>query len=68
MTIERSNSEIIIRVPGNVDTEGLQRLINFLTYREVTAGSKASQEDVDKLAKEANRNWWEENKGRFLKP
>jgi hypothetical protein len=67
MTIERSNSEIIIRIPGNVDTEGLQRLINFLTYREATAESKASQDDVDKLAKEVNKSWWEENKDRFLK-
>ena len=67
MTIERSNSEIIIRIPGNVDTEGLQRLINFLIYREATAGSKASQNDVDRLAKEVNKSWWEENKGRFLK-
>lgn len=67
MTIERSNSEIIIRIPGNVDTEGLQRLINFLIYREATAGSKATQEEVDKLAKEVNKSWWEENKDRFLK-
>ncbi len=67
MTIERSNSEIIIRIPGNVDTDGLQRLINFLTYREVTAESKATQEDVDQLAKEVNKRWWEENKDRFLK-
>ena len=67
MTIERSDSEIIIRVPGNVDTEGLQRLINFLTYREATAESKATQKEVQKLAKEVNKNWWEENKDRFLK-
>lgn len=67
MTIERSNSEIIIRIPGNIDTEGLQRLINFLLYREATSGSRATQEEVDKLAKEVNKNWWKENKDRFLK-
>lgn len=67
MTIERNDSEIIIRIPGNVDTEGLQRLINFLIYREATAKSKATQEEVDELAKEVNKNWWEENKDRFLK-
>ncbi len=62
MTIERSDSAIIIRIPGNVDTDGLQRLINFLIYREATAESKATQEDVDKFAKEVNKSWWEENK------
>ena len=46
MTIERSNSEIIIRIPGNVDTEVLQRLINFLIYREVTADTYGRCKEV----------------------
>lgn len=67
MTIERSNNEIIIRLPGNVDTDGLQRLINFLTYKEATLRSRAKQDAVDRLAAEVNKGWWEKNKGRFLK-
>lgn len=67
MTIERRNSEIIITIPGNVDTEGLQRLLNFLIYREATSQSKATQEQVDNLAKEVNKSWWKENKDRFSK-
>ena len=67
MTIERTDGEIIIRIPDSVELSEIQRLIDFITYKEVTKESKASQEDVDKLASEINKNWWEANKDRFLK-
>lgn len=41
MEIERTNKEIIIRLPSYVDTEGLQRLVDYLTYKEATAKSQA---------------------------
>ena len=55
MIIERTNKEIIIRLPGNVNTNGLQRLVDYLTYKEVTAKSKAKQSDIDALAKEVKK-------------
>lgn len=67
MTIERVNNEIIIRIPDIVDPDKLQRLINYLVYREATSKSEARQEDGDQLSSEINKNWWEKNKGRFLK-
>ena len=38
-------------MPSTVDTEGLQRLIDYLIYKEATAGTKAKQSDIDKLSK-----------------
>ena len=67
MLIERTNSEVIIRIPSNVDTEGLQRLIDYLSYKEVTSKSKAKQSDVDNLAKEVKKGWWLKNRTRFIK-
>ena len=67
MLIERTNKEIIIRLPSNVDTEGLQRLIDFLTYKESTSKSKAKQSEVDKLAKEAKKGWWKRNRSKLIK-
>ncbi len=67
MNIERIGDEIVIKIPASVGAEGLQRLINYLVYREVTAKSGATQEEVDELAKEVNKGWWEKNKDRFLK-
>lgn len=67
MQIERTSDEIVIRIPSYVDTQGLQRLIDFLTYREATAKSKAKQIDVDKLSDEVKKGWWDKNKSRFVK-
>ena len=67
MQIERTKDEIIIRIPSNVDTQGLQRLIDFLTYKEATAKSKASQKEVDKLAVEVKKGWWDKNRTKFIK-
>jgi len=65
--IERTNKEIIIKLPSSVDTIGLQRLVDYLTYKEATTKSKAKQADVDKLAKEVKKGWWSKNRNRFIK-
>lgn len=31
MLIERTSDEVIIRLPASVDTEGLQKLVDYLT-------------------------------------
>ena len=67
MIIERTNEEIIIKLPATVDTIGLQRLVDYLTYKEATSMSKATQEAIDKLANEAKKGWWSKNRKRFIK-
>ncbi len=67
MDIQRTDSEILLRLPANVDTLGLQRMIDYLKYKEATAESRADQTEIDKLAKESKANWWKENKRRFIK-
>lgn len=66
MIIERTKSEIIIRVSSKINTFGLQRLVDYLKYQELTADSKAKQSDIDALAREVNKGWWEKNKQRFI--
>jgi predicted trehalose synthase len=67
MVIERTDTEVIIRLPSTVDTEGLQRLVDYLVYKELTSKSKAKQADVDKLAKQVKKGWWNKNRSRFIK-
>ena len=67
MIIERTNKEVIIRLPAYVDTNGLQRLVDYLTYKEATAKSKAKQVDVDKLAREVKKGWWAKNRSRLVR-
>ncbi|MEO6734491.1 MAG: hypothetical protein ABIN01_24945 [Ferruginibacter sp.] len=67
MVIERTSKEVIIRLPPYVDTTGLQRLVDYLTYKEATSKSKVRQSDVDALAKEVKKGWWANNRNRFVK-
>ena len=67
MQIQRTSKEVIIRLPASVDTIGLQRLVDYLIYKEATADSKATQEQVDKLAIDVKKGWWKKNRKRFIK-
>jgi len=67
MIIERTAKEVIIRLPSYVDTSGLQRFVDYLSYKEATALSKAKQSDVDALAKEVKAGWWAKNRSHLIK-
>ena len=67
MIIERTDKEILIRIPNTIDVEGAQRIIDYINYQEVTSKSKASQPDVNKLVDEINQSWWDKNKDTYLK-
>jgi hypothetical protein len=67
MNIERANNEIIFRLPADTDTLGLQRIINYLRYKESTKNSVATEDEANRLADESKKSWWNENKDRFIK-
>jgi len=67
MIVERTNTQIVIKVSPQVDTFGFQRIMDYLDYLEITSKSKATQDDADKLANELNENWWAKNRKKFIK-
>lgn len=67
MILERTPTEVILRLPADINWEDLELMIRFIKYREQVAKSKAKQEDIDELAREVNKQWWEENKDRLLR-
>jgi hypothetical protein len=67
MVIERTKKEIIFKLPAGMDTLVLQRVIDYLNFREATKDSKGTDEQANKLAKESKKRWWSENKQRFIK-
>lgn len=67
MKIERTDNEILIRVPANTDLTGLQRILDYIKFREKASKSKVTQEQIDELAKESKSSWWEKHKSRFIK-
>ncbi len=68
MSIEQTTDAIVVRLPLNVklDIEEVQRFLNYLRYKELVSKSKATQDQIDELAKSVNAGWWAKNKNRFL--
>ncbi len=67
MQIERTENEILIRVAANTDLTGLQRILDYIKFREIASKSKVTLEQIDELAKESKSSWWKKNKNRFIK-
>lgn len=67
MEIERTDKEILIKIPADTDITGVQRLLDFIKFREIASKNTVSQEVIDKLSVEAKKNWWNKNRDRFGK-
>ncbi|MHB1179165.1 MAG: hypothetical protein ACYCZO_12635, partial [Daejeonella sp.] len=46
---------------------GLQRIVNYLKYKEAIRKSQGTESQTNKLADESKKRWWAENKERFIK-
>ena len=64
MILERTKNEILVCLPAYVDLSELQNILDFLKYKENSAQSKASQEDVETLAEEVNKSIWKKFKAK----
>ncbi len=62
MVIERTKKEVIIRLSPDIDTEDLQKFLNYARYKELTANFKVSQEQVDDLVSQIKTDWKTDNK------
>ena len=66
MVVERTETEVIIRLPASVSTEALQSLLDLLRYQELTAGFAVAPAQAEALAAEAKAGWWAANRSRLL--
>lgn len=60
MNIERVDDEIVFRVSGDIDVEGLQDIADFLEFKEIAKNSKAVQKDMDELVEAVKKGRWKE--------
>ena len=67
MIIERTDKEIIIRLPGDMNIDELQDLKDWFQYKEVTRKSKAKQSDVDTFVSKIKKGRWNKRKAMLIK-
>jgi hypothetical protein len=67
MIIERTESEIIIRLPGDINIDELQDMTDWFQYKEITRNSEAKQADVDALVGQIKKGRWDRRKALLIK-
>lgn len=67
MKVERTNSEVLVRIKSEYDSDKLQEILDLIRYAELTSKSNATQSEVNEFASEVNKTWWTKNKNRFIK-
>lgn len=67
MVIEKTNNEIIFRLPADIDASGLERIVTYLKYKEAIRKSEGTEEQANQLADDSKKRWWAENKAGFIK-
>ena len=67
MLVERTDKEVVIKLPASVNIEDLQDFLNYVRYKELTANFKVDQKEVDELAGEITSAWWAENRNKLIK-
>lgn len=55
MIVERQNNEILVRFSAGNNASKIQSILDYLRYEELTSKSKATQEDLNLLLKEAKK-------------
>ena len=57
MTVRRnSKDQLVVTLSGKLDPVEVQRMLHYLHYLELTAGTKATPAQAEALAKEASSN------------
>jgi hypothetical protein len=62
MVIKRTKTEIIIKLSPNIDTEDLQKFLNYARYKELTANFKTTPSEVEDLVEQIKQEWNKDNK------
>ena len=63
--VERTKDEILIKLAPDTDMADVQQVLNYFNYVELVGNSEATQEEIDELAKDSKKGWWEANKDRL---
>ena len=62
MIVERIGNEILVRFSAGLQTSRIQTILDYLRYEELTAKSKASESDLNKLLKQVKKGRWDRTK------
>lgn len=67
MVIERTDSEIIVKIPVMTDVEDIQQLMDYLSYKSIVSRSQATQPMIDELVETVKKGRWLKRRQQLIK-
>lgn len=67
MIVERTNEEVIIRLPGTMNVSEIQDIIDFFRFKELTNRTMVDDDQAIQLSKEAKKGRWGKARKRLIK-
>lgn len=67
MVIERTDSEIIVKIPAMTDVEDIQQLMDYLSYKSIVSRSQATQPMIDELVETVKKGRWLKRRQQLIK-
>ncbi len=64
MILERTNNEVLVRLPATFDLSELQNILDYIKFKELVSNSKAEQQDADMLSTDINQSIWQKFKAK----
>lgn len=67
MVIERTENELILKLPNDIGTYYLDKITKYLKYVESNSEGEFDEEMINQIANESKNRWWQENQHKLLK-
>lgn len=67
MVIERTDSEIIVKIPAITNVEDIQQLMDYLKFRSINSRSLATQLAIDALVETVKKGRWAKRRQQLVK-
>jgi heat shock protein HspQ len=67
MVIERTDSEIIVKIPAMTDVDDIQQLMDYLSYKSIVSRSQTTQPMIDELVETVKKGRWLKRRQQLIK-
>jgi hypothetical protein len=67
MIVERTDEEVIIRLPGTMNVSEIQDIIDFFRFKELTNRTIVDDDQVFQVSMEAKKGRWERARKSLIK-
>lgn len=66
MTLVKEQNELVLRIPENLELPLLESFLEYIRIKEILSKSNGTEEEAMLIAAEMEKDWWKNNRNRFI--